>query len=66
MVGKFGGEVNLADWRICEHTAKLNSTKIYPYVIWWVQSGSECQSTIDLRWSCKSVCILVVTTFSFT
>ena len=28
IAGKFGGEFNLVDWRICECTAKLNSTNI--------------------------------------
>ena len=28
IAGKFGGEFNLADWRICERTAKLNSANI--------------------------------------
>jgi hypothetical protein len=27
MAGKFGGEFNLADWRLDQHTAKLNSAK---------------------------------------
>ena len=28
IAGKFSGEFNLADWRICECTAKLNSANI--------------------------------------
>ena len=29
MAGKFGGEFNLADWRICERSTKLNSANIF-------------------------------------
>ena len=32
IAGKFGSEFNLADWRICERTAKLNSANI-PYLV---------------------------------
>ena len=35
IAGKFGGEFNLADWRICECTAKLNSTNIpWCHLVW--------------------------------
>ena len=32
MGGKFGGEINLADWRICERTTKLNSANYFSMI----------------------------------
>ena len=35
MARKFGGEFNLADWRIDERNAKLNSTNIFAVFSGW-------------------------------